>query len=167
MPAQGTMSETQVGPRTIAWIGDTDGYVRLIDQTSLPARLEYRDCRTVEELWEAIRTLRVRGAPPSAWRLRWGWSWACSGFAVKQRGAYGSSARSDGLSATSRPTAVNLFWALERMERHVQAFTEEWPPERLTRWLLEEALVIEDEDRRMCRAIGDAGAHSSARGKAY
>ncbi len=50
-------------PRTVAWIGDTDGYLRLIDQTLLPGRLEYRDCRTVEEVWEAIRTLRVRGAP--------------------------------------------------------------------------------------------------------
>src|SRR5258708_37774755 len=50
-------------PRTIAWLGGTDGFVRLIDQTLLPGRLEYRDCRTVEDVWEAIRALRVRGAP--------------------------------------------------------------------------------------------------------
>jgi methylthioribose-1-phosphate isomerase len=59
---------------------------------------------------------------------------------------------------TSRPTAVNLFWALERMERRVQGFTEQWSREQLTRALLDEALAIEDEDRRMCRAIGEAGA---------
>src|SRR5438132_7782622 len=51
------------GVRTITWVGDTDGFVRLIDQTLLPTRLEYKDCRTVEEVWEAIRSLRVRGAP--------------------------------------------------------------------------------------------------------
>src|SRR6266566_1497720 len=50
-------------PRTIEWIGGIDGCVRLIDQTLLPTRLEYRDCRTVEEVWEAIKSLRVRGAP--------------------------------------------------------------------------------------------------------
>ena len=50
-------------PRTLQWIGDTDGFLRIIDQTQLPAQLVYRDCRTVEEVWEAIRSLRVRGAP--------------------------------------------------------------------------------------------------------
>ena len=49
--------------RTIAWIGDTTGFVRLLDQTLLPTQVEYRDCRTVEEVWEAIKVLRVRGAP--------------------------------------------------------------------------------------------------------
>lgn len=58
---------------------------------------------------------------------------------------------------TSRPTAVNLFWALKRMERHVQKFTEDWLPERLTAALLEEARAIEQEDRCICRAIGAAG----------
>src|SRR5947209_4573611 len=48
--------------RTIAWVGDADGFVRLIDQTLLPTQFEYKDCRTVEEVWEAIRSLRVRGA---------------------------------------------------------------------------------------------------------
>ena len=45
--------------RTIEWVGDADGFLRLIDQTVLPATLEYRDCRTVEDVWEAIRMLRV------------------------------------------------------------------------------------------------------------
>src|ERR1700736_202592 len=49
--------------RTIAWVGDVDGLVRLLDQTLLPTQVQYRDCRTVEEVWEAIRTLRLRGAP--------------------------------------------------------------------------------------------------------
>src|SRR6516162_3396688 len=52
-----------IAPRTISWVGGVDGFVRLIDQTLLPTQLQYRDCGTVEELWEAIRMLRVRGAP--------------------------------------------------------------------------------------------------------
>src|SRR2546427_12484131 len=50
-------------PRTIQWVGDSGGFVRFIDQTLLPTTLQYRDCRTLEEVWEAIRSLRVRGAP--------------------------------------------------------------------------------------------------------
>src|ERR1700758_3464859 len=52
-----------VTPKAAAWVGDIDGFVRLIDQTLLPTQIEYRDCRTVEDVWEAIRMLRVRGAP--------------------------------------------------------------------------------------------------------
>jgi methylthioribose-1-phosphate isomerase len=59
---------------------------------------------------------------------------------------------------TSRPTAVNLFWALDRMERAVQGRTDELSPAQLTQILLNEALAIEDEDRQMCRAIGRIGA---------
>jgi methylthioribose-1-phosphate isomerase len=146
-------------PRTIAWIGGPDGFVRLIDQTLLPARLEYRDCRTVEEVWEAIRTLRVRGAPAIGIAAAMGVVLGVQGCRDRSRGAYWR--RLQEVTAylrTSRPTAVNLFWALERMERRVKGRTEERPPEELTRALLEEALAIEEEDRQMCRAIGLAGA---------
>ena len=50
-------------PRTLEWIGDELGFLRLIDQTQLPTTLAHRDCRNVEDVWEAIRSLRVRGAP--------------------------------------------------------------------------------------------------------
>jgi methylthioribose-1-phosphate isomerase len=59
---------------------------------------------------------------------------------------------------TSRPTAVNLFWALDRMERCFERECRQGAPREWTRRLLAEALAIEDEDRRMCRAIGAAGA---------
>lgn len=146
-------------PRTIAWIGGTDGYVRLIDQTLLPTRLEYRDCRRVEEIWEAIRTLRVRGAPAIGVAAAMGVVLGMQQFRDRRRGAYRHRLRevTDYLR-TSRPTAVNLFWALDRMERRVRERTEQLPPEQLTQTLLDEALAIEEEDRRMCRAIGEAGA---------
>ncbi len=52
-------------PRAIEWIGGRDGFVRLIDQTLLPAALSYRDCHSVEEVWEAIRALRW----PIVWKM--------------------------------------------------------------------------------------------------
>jgi methylthioribose-1-phosphate isomerase len=145
--------------RTIAWIGGADGFVRLIDQTALPLRLEYRDCRTAEEIWEAIRNLRVRGAPAIGVAAAMGVVLGMQYFKDSERGAYAQRLKevTDYLR-TSRPTAVNLFWALDRMQRRVQSFTEQWRSEQLTAALLGEALAIEEEDRRMCRAIGEAGA---------
>jgi methylthioribose-1-phosphate isomerase len=66
---------------------------------------------------------------------------------------------------SSRPTAVNLFWALERMERCFERKCRQGSPQEWTRRLLAEALAIEDEDRRMCRAIGAAGASLIAEGQ--
>jgi methylthioribose-1-phosphate isomerase len=153
------MNQADHTPRTIAWIGETDGFVRLIDQTQLPVRLEYRDCRTVEEVWEAIRSLRVRGAPAIGVAAAMGLVLGMQRFDDRRRGAYAQKLKEvSGYLRTSRPTAVNLFWALDRMERVVQGRTEELPPAELNRLLLREALAIEEEDRQMCRAIGRVGA---------
>src|SRR5207253_11142073 len=120
-------------PRTITWIGDTDGFVRLIDQTLLPTRLEFRDCRTVEEIWEAIRNLRVRGAPATGVAAAMGVVLGMQSLEDRTRGAYWHRLREvTAYLRTSRPTAVNLFWALDRMERCVQGRTEELSPEQLT-----------------------------------
>jgi methylthioribose-1-phosphate isomerase len=145
-------------PRTIQWVGDSSGFVRLIDQTLLPERLEYRDCRTVEEIWEAIRVLRVRGAPAIGVAAAMGVVVGMQGFADRSRGAFAQRLHevADYLR-TSRPTAVNLFWALDRMERCVQGRTEEISLEGLKAILLREALAIEEEDRQMCRSIGKVG----------
>src|SRR5437899_9858942 len=146
-------------PRTIAWIGETSGYVRLLDQTQLPTQLVYRDCRTVEEVWEAIKTLRVRGAPAIGVA-------AAMGIVVGMQTLKQPTAESfrrrlrevTDYLRTSRPTAVNLFWALDRMQCRVADLIEREPPAHLLRILLDEALAIEEEDRQMCRAIGQVGA---------
>lgn len=140
-------------PRTIEWIGDAGGFVRLIDQTALPTRLEYRDCRTVEEVWEAIKTLRVRGAPAIGVA-------AAMGVVVgMQRDPSLQQLRQvcDYL-ATSRPTAVNLFWALDRMRKSGEELFKQQATAGILDGLLKEALAIEEEDRRTCRAIGQVGA---------
>src|SRR5262249_26976916 len=96
--------------RTIEWVGGADGFVRLIDQTLLPVQLEYRDCRSVEEIWEAIKILRVRGAPAIGVAAAMGVVLGMQGFTDRTRGAYARRLHevADYLR-TSRPTAVNLF----------------------------------------------------------
>jgi len=145
-------------PRTIAWVGDIDGHIRLIDQTLLPTQLEYRDLHTIEEVWEAIRALRVRGAPAIGIAAAMGVVVGMQTVAEARRGGY--AVRLKEVTAylrTSRPTAVNLFWALERMQRRVAGLSEAHPAAQLSRWLLDEAIAIQREDAAMCRAIGRAG----------
>src|SRR5271165_6789637 len=104
-------------PRTLEWLGDLPGQLRLIDQTLLPERLEYRACRSIEEVWEAIRTLRVRGAPAIGIAAAYAVVLGMQAFSDRGRGAYRQRLREvTAYLRTSRPTAVNLFWALDRME---------------------------------------------------
>jgi methylthioribose-1-phosphate isomerase len=145
-------------PRTLEWIGDANGFVRLIDQTQLPTALAYRDCHTVEDVWEAIRSLRVRGAPAIGVAAAMGVVLGVQN--CKDAAHYGERLQEvTSYLRTSRPTAVNLFWAVERMERCFQSECQTGTPQEWTQRLLAEALAIADEDRRMCRAIGAAGAH--------
>jgi methylthioribose-1-phosphate isomerase len=144
--------------RAIEWVGGVDGHLRLIDQTLLPANLAFRECRSVEAVWEAIRNLRVRGAPAigvaAAFGLVIGLQQASpvnvADFAQKMEEVAS-------YLATSRPTAINLFWALDRMQRQFATQVEGSPRAALEQ-LLGEARAIFEEDRRMCEAIGRHGA---------
>ncbi len=144
--------------RTIEWIGDLTGHVRLIDQTRLPAELVYLDIHDVKTLWEAIKVLRVRGAPAIGIAAAMGVVLGVREAADADRQAF--SARLNEVCdylASARPTAVNLFWALDRMKRAAAAHPTDDVPSACRR-LLEEARRIRDEDAAMCRAIGQAGA---------
>jgi methylthioribose-1-phosphate isomerase len=127
---------------TIRWVGGVGGHVVLLDQTRLPAETAYLDCRTAEDVWQAIRRLSVRGAPAIGVAAAYG---VCvgvnEGYSVDEVCAY---------LATSRPTAVNLFWALERMRKLGNGAQ----PERL----LAEARAIHEEDRAQCAAMARCGA---------
>ena len=104
-------------PRTVEW---RDGAVRLIDQRLLPGRLEFLDCRTVEEVCEAISSLAVRGAPALGAAGGYGVALACAIAAGDGPDAgpgavvRAASAAGDRLIAT-RPTAVNLAWGANRV----------------------------------------------------
>src|SRR5271154_2473169 len=118
-------------PLSIEWIGELDGYVRLIDQTLLPTTLSYRDCRTVEEVWEAIRALRIRGAPAIGIAAAMGLVLAMQRH--HERDTYFARLREQsGYLRTSRPTAVNLFWALDRMERCIEGLSTAGTPAHWT-----------------------------------
>ena len=94
--------EGQGAIETLEWVGDVDGHLVLIDQTLLPAELRRIDCRDVPAVWEAIRALRVRGAPAIGLAAAYGVSWGCKGTTRKiaKRSWPASTA-----SATSWPAA--------------------------------------------------------------
>jgi len=140
-----------------------------IDQTELPARLKYIRCRDIDTLCEAIKKLRIRGAPLIGVAVALGYALA----AVNSKEKTFSGLRKDLNKASkklraTRPTAVNLFWALERMEEtlshHLRSpngnypFGERRRLVKVKKAILKEALVILEEDKKMCVAIGKNGA---------
>jgi len=143
---------------TIRWSGDLSGCVELVDQTRLPTEFVYMTCRTAEQMWQAIKVLSVRGAPAIGIAGAMGLVLGVRGSQATDFDAFIAELRrvKDYL-ATSRPTAVNLFWALDRMER-VACENAALPVPELKERLLAEAKAIAEEDRQICRRIGRNGA---------
>jgi methylthioribose-1-phosphate isomerase len=144
---------------TLHWVGDAlTGYLKLVDQTLLPTKHLEIECRDVGAVWEAIKSLRVRGAPAIGVAAAYG---AVIGARTQgcENGKMVRRALRDASESlrTSRPTAVNLFWALDRMDRCL-ASDDRDDGRALLEKLLSEARTIEREDRLMCRAIGRHGA---------
>lgn len=145
-------------PRTMNWIGNSDGHLRLIDQTRLPVEFLEIDLHTVEDVYEAIRSLRVRGAPAIGCAAAYGVIIGLQKETSLPRREFDEKIREiTSYLAGSRPTAVNLFWALDRLRTVVREAGEKTSPVLLDR-LLQEARAIEVEDREMCAAIGRHGA---------
>jgi len=138
--------------QAVAWTDDREG-VRILDQRLLPERELYRDLRSVEEVCDAIKTLAVRGAPAIGIA-------AAMGLTLVLRDGRGDvPARLEAAAGQlrgTRPTAVNLAGALDRMMRVVGPYRDD--AIALRGALREEASRILDEDRAMCRRIGEHGA---------
>ncbi|HBA85646.1 MAG TPA: S-methyl-5-thioribose-1-phosphate isomerase [Verrucomicrobia bacterium] len=148
--------------KTIEWISTqkgslTPGYARLIDQTLLPGQLAYLETDDIKTVWNAIKTLQVRGAPAIGVAGAMG---IVAGIqrsrartpddlirAVEKAGDY---------LATSRPTAVNLFYAIDRMKR-VARQNRSLPPPAFKERMAREAVEICEQDAALCRAIGAHG----------
>jgi len=143
----------------LRWVGGAGGYLVLIDQTQLPMQLVELECHDVETVWQAIRELRVRGAPAIGLAAAYG---VCLGLqSVRDGDEANFLARFQEVSsflASSRPTAVNLFWALERMRIAVEKNHSEHGAAPDRHALLAEAESLYDEDRATCHAIGRHGA---------
>ncbi|WP_435015573.1 S-methyl-5-thioribose-1-phosphate isomerase [Tundrisphaera sp. TA3] len=153
---------------TVGWVGDAaTGFLRMIDQTLLPVDFVQIDCRDVPTVHEAIKALRVRGAP--AIGVAAGYGAVVGGQAALANSGDLGAVRAAVQEATnhlrtSRPTAVNLFWALDRMDRAAAASSATTGRAFLD-GLLEEAHAIAAEDRAMCRAIGRFGASLIGQGQ--
>ena len=140
---------------TIRW---GKGTIRIIDQTKLPSQLKYINCRSVQTLWQAIRRLSVRGAPALGVAAAFGVLLGIKSFSGNDRKRFLKHVeRVSGYIATSRPTAVNLFNALARMKQVIQRHPGV-SVAQLKNILKKEALAIYEEDRKLCRKMGDFGA---------
>ncbi len=141
--------------RTIAW---SKNCVRIIDQTQLPARLRYRSIRRIEDLWRAIRTLQIRGAPAIGIASAFGVYLAVRHSRAKSfKAFYRQVKKATAYLATARPTAVNLFWALDRMKSVAMKYANK-PVGTIKKHLLREAIAMIEEDHKVCKALGDFGA---------
>jgi len=143
----------------LAWHGGPDGYLTLLDQTALPRTCHAIECRDSESVWHAIRTLQVRGAPAIGIAAAYGVVLGARPASVGSNDAF-FTVLDDTIQrlAASRPTAVNLFWALKRMRARAASLRDQMTPRDILAQLLEEARAIHAEDRATCRAIGLHGA---------
>jgi methylthioribose-1-phosphate isomerase len=142
---------------TIDWQGDV---IVMVDQRKLPAEEVYVRCRTAQEVARAIRTMVIRGAPAIGVS-------AAMGIALGMRRSSARGTRQFAVDfqkicdmmAATRPTAVNLFWAIDRMKRAFAAGAQAGEsPDELAARLEREARAIHDEDVANCRLMGGFGA---------
>jgi methylthioribose-1-phosphate isomerase len=141
---------------TIQW---TDGAVVMIDQTRLPLEEKFVTCRTYEEVARAIRDMTIRGAPAIGVAAAMGVALGVAG-AAEAGLAEELDAQMETICATlagTRPTAVNLFWAIERMKR-LYASLRGRPIGDIRRLMIEEAQRVREEDIAINRSIGRHGA---------
>ncbi|HTQ37473.1 MAG TPA: S-methyl-5-thioribose-1-phosphate isomerase, partial [Pirellulales bacterium] len=140
-------------------MGDLEGHLRLIDQTRLPLELVEIECRDVQTLWQAIRMLQIRGAPAIGIAAAFGMCLGVQPVLDADEATFFAQLESAAAHLkASRPTAVNLFWAIERMKRTAEEVRGKQPPRQIAAAMLAEANEIWEEDRAMCRAIGRHGA---------
>ena len=147
--------------QAVQWNGGVDGVLELIDQRRLPGEFVKLKIRTIEQLHEAIRTLTVRGAPAIGVAAAYGPGLALQTLTSRQglQNAMDRVGEACGYLAGSRPTAVNLFWALARIRNRAQEAVAK-PSATVRQFreaILDEANAIHREDVEMCRRIGANG----------
>ena len=146
--------------QTLKWIGGIDGFLELVDQRRLPGEFIKLQCREIEQVYEAIKTLAVRGAPAIGATAAYGLV-----LGLQKTDGEGLEAgqacleKSCQYLASSRPTAVNLFWALDRVKQKAKNFQDDKGAglAQLLEVVLAEADTICREDMEMCWRIGENG----------
>lgn len=138
--------------KPVEWMGD---YVKILDQTLLPSEVKFMEIRTAQQMWDAIKMLCVRGAPAIGVAAGYGVAVAMQEHVGQSVETYHTKLQKviDYL-ATSRPTAVNLFWALDRMKETGSSHRND--ANTVTQKALEEqAKGIEQYEENACIAIGE------------
>lgn len=139
---------------TIQWKNNS---IEIIDQRLLPTEYKLIQLNTIESVWDAIKTLAVRGAPAIGVAAAYGVLLAMKNFVCDTKEDYLKELdRVIDYLATSRPTAVNLFWAMEKLRSQTIA-EGKTTPEEITAVLEEKAHAIFEEDLSMGKAIGEFG----------
>jgi len=140
---------------TVEW---KDGVVRILDQSRLPQQVAFLDCKDYPTVARAIQELRVRGAPAIGVTAAMGVALGAQSLTMTSYEEFAKAVRGicDHLAAT-RPTAVNLFWAIERMKTTLVGLRGQ-PVSEIKRRLVEESQRILDEDIAMNKEIGRHGA---------
>ena len=139
-------------------LSETKKELVILDQTLLPGEVKYLSLSAIEDIWEAIRVLRVRGAPAIGVAAAYGLYLAAARLDTADMDEFcrGLRRAKDYLNS-ARPTAVNLSWALERMERVAEENRAHMTVEALKARLLREADDIRAEDIAISRSIGELG----------
>ncbi len=139
---------------TINW---KNGKIRFIDQTLLPGKLKFVECDNVARLWKAIKRLEIRGAPAIGIAGALGVLLATNNCRSLRYDIFLRDLRKNiKYLASSRPTAVNLFWALAKMERVAKSNADK-DVGAIRKLLLKEALRILEDDKNSCRSMARYG----------
>lgn len=154
------MSENIMTYETVG-LSDDDESVIIIDQTRLPGKVEMIRLRTAQEIWDAIYLLKVRGAPAIGVAAAFGIYVLARQIAEEEtefEGFYKRFKEQKEYLDSARPTAVNLAWALNRMDKVCRKAHEDGNDvPKIVEILGREAREIKEEDIRVCRAIGEYG----------
>lgn len=146
-------SNRQEALRSLKW---DDNALLMLDQRLLPEETVYLRLTTPQEVWEGIRELKVRGAPAIGISAAYGVVLGIMNFVGDTKQLAAEAVKQAEYLATSRPTAVNLFWALDRMKARANALAaEDASAAEAIRALLEEAKQIHAEDEETNRLIGE------------
>lgn len=138
-------------------LDDENSALLILDQTRLPSEVEVLHLTEVQEFWDAIYLLKVRGAPAIGCSAAFGIYLAAKKIDTDDFDTFYRQFKADkDYLDSSRPTAVNLSWALNRMEK-VVLDNRDMSIAEIKALLRDESIAIKEEDVRMCRAIGEYG----------
>jgi len=146
------MTSTLTVPRSVEW---REISIQILDQTKLPLETVFLELTTIQDVWEAITALKVRGAPAIGIAAAFGLALAAKNYQTDSIHTFTEQLTRDrDYLASSRPTAVNLFWAIDRVLASISSATT---VNDAVATIINEALKIQQEDEQMCKQIGEYG----------